>query len=153
MSCKVCPDYAKDYKKEFIFIKGIDNCFEYFLKNLNKATTGVFQSHRLEKIRLWLPRFDKFHPFNTQLNKIDEEDVSCSVILLEQLAEFTDYYVTDEWEFDIVEFCNYVDKDFPGWSNLVETIKLFHSKFIMVYNYYPNILVNYDESDESDESD
>ena len=30
MSYKVCPDYAKDYQKEFLFIKGIDNCFEYF---------------------------------------------------------------------------------------------------------------------------
>ena len=149
MSRKVCPDYAKDYQKEFIFIKGIDNCFEYFSNNLNKAATGVFQNHRLEKIRLWLQRFDKFHPPNTKLNKINEADVSCSVNLLEQLANFTDYYVTDEWEFDIVEFCTSVDKDFPGWSNLVETIKLFHSKFIMVDNY-PKILVNYDESDESD---
>lgn len=75
--------------------------------------------------------------------------MSCSVNLLEQLANFTDYYVTDEWEFDIIEFCTSADKDFPGWSNLVETIKLFHSKFIMVDNY-PKILVNYDASDESD---
>ena len=129
------PDYAKDYKNEFLFIRDIDKCFEYFLKNLNSATTGVFQNHRLEKIRLWLRRFDKFHPPNTKRNKIDEGDVNCSVILLEQLADFTDHYVNDQREFDIVEFCTSVDKDFPGWTNLVETIKLFHSKFIMVDNY------------------
>ena len=146
MSRKVIPDYAKNYKNEFLFIRGIDKCFEYFLKKLNRATTGVFQNHRLEKIRLWFRRFDTFHPPNTKLNKIDEGDVNCSVILLEQLADFTDYYVNDQWEFDIVEFCTSVDKDFPVWTNLVETIKLFHSKFIMVDNC-PNILVNYDESD------
>lgn len=32
MSCKVCPDYAKDYKNEFLFLRGIDKCFEYFFK-------------------------------------------------------------------------------------------------------------------------
>ena len=30
MSCKVGPDYAKDYKNEFLFVKGIDKCFEYY---------------------------------------------------------------------------------------------------------------------------
>ena len=50
MSCKVCPSYAKDYKKEFIFLIGIDNYFEYFLKNLNKVTSGVFKNQRVKKI-------------------------------------------------------------------------------------------------------
>ena len=145
MSCKVCPDYAKDYQKEFLFIKGIDNCFEYFSNNLHKATTGVFQNNRLEKIKLWLRRFDKFHPPNTQLNKIDERDVNCSVRLLKRLADFTDYYVTDDWEFDEEAFKKCVDKQFPGWTNLVETITLFHSKFKMVFDY-PDILVM-DDSD------
>ena len=100
MSCKHCPYYAKDYKKEYFFIKGIDKCFKYFSNNMHKATTGIFQNNRLEKIKLWLRRFDKFHPPNTQLNKIEDRDVNCSVSLLERLADFTDYYVTDDWEFD-----------------------------------------------------
>lgn len=35
---KIVPDYCLDYKNEFLFIRGIDKCFEYYLKNLNKAT-------------------------------------------------------------------------------------------------------------------
>ena len=132
MSCKHCPDYAKDYKKEYFLIKGIDKCFEYFFRNLNKATTGVFQNHRLEKIKYWLRRFDKFHPLDTKLNRIDDSDLTYSVVLLEKLADFTDYYVDDEWEFDEEAFCNNVDKDFPGWVDLVQTITLFHSKFNIV---------------------
>ena len=81
----------------------------------------------------------------TQLNKIDERDVNCSVRRLERLADFTDYYVTDDWEFDEKAFKKYVDKEFPGWTNLVETITLFHSKFEMVFDY-PDILVM-DDSD------
>ena len=132
MSCKHCPDYAKDYKKEYFLIKGIDKCFEYFFRNLNKATTGVFQNHRLEKIKYWLRRFDKFHPLDTKLNRIDDSDLTYSVVLLEKLADFTDYYVDDEWEFDEEAFCNNVDKDFPGWVDLVQTITLFHPKFNIV---------------------
>ena len=115
---------------------------------MHKATTGVFQNNRLEKIKLWLRRVDKFHSPNTQLNKIDERDVNCSVSLLERLADFTDYYVTDDWEFVEEEFKKYVDKEFPGWTNLVETITLFHSKFEMVFDY-PDILVM-DDSDETE---
>ena len=46
---------------------------------------------------------------------------------------------------------NNVDGDFPGWTKLVETIKLFHSKFNKVNKYYPITLIKYDESDEFDE--
>ena len=30
MSRKVIPDYAKDYKNEYLFIRGIDKQFKYF---------------------------------------------------------------------------------------------------------------------------
>ena len=83
--------------------------------------------------------------------EIDERDVGISLSLIEGLAEFTDYYVNDRWEFDQEAFVNNVDGDFPGWSRLVETIKLFHSKFVMVNKYYPPIEIIYD-SDESDDS-
>ena len=74
-----------------------------------------------------------------------------SVVLLKQLSDFTNYYMTDQWEFDIVAFTTYVDKDFPGWTKLVETIKLFHSKFKLVNKYYSSTLNNYDSSDGSDD--
>lgn len=141
MSCKVCPDYAKDYKNEFLFIRGIDKCFEYYLKNLNKATSGVFQN-RIERINKYL---DRLRLPNTL--EIDERDVGISFSLIEGLAEYTDYYVNDRWEFDQEAFVNNVDGDFPGWSRLVETIKIFHSKFVMVNKYYPPIEIMYDSDD------
>ena len=90
-------------------------------------------------------RFDKFHPLDTKLNRIDDSDLTYSVVLLEKLADFTDYYVDDEWEFDEEAFCNNVDKDFPGWTDLVQTVTLFHSKFNIVEFICPGILVNYDD--------
>ena len=53
---KVCPEYAKDYKKEFIFIQGIDKCFEYYNKNINKCGSGVFKK-RLNTIKKIFKKF------------------------------------------------------------------------------------------------
>lgn len=74
-----------------------------------------------------------------------------SLNLLEELSRFTEFYVNHYIVFDEEAFVNHVDKGFPGWTHLLETIKRFHSKFNMVNKYEPSILVNYDESD--DETD
>ena len=99
--CKI-PDYAKDYKNEFLFVRGIDKCFACFLNNINKATSGVFQNHRVDKINKLIGRFEKAKQLN-YLNdisdkEIDEIDVNCSILLLERLLDLSDFYVDDEWE-------------------------------------------------------
>ena len=35
MSCKAIPDYAKSFKKEYIFLLGIDESFSYLNKDLD----------------------------------------------------------------------------------------------------------------------
>ena len=57
-----------------------------FLRNLDKATSGVFQNRRFEKINKLLDHFDKLCLPNKPLNEIDEHDVNFSVVLLDQLA-------------------------------------------------------------------
>ena len=123
---KVCPEYAKDYKKEFIFIQGIDKCFEYYNKNINKGGSGVFKK-RLNTIKKYLRNFDRFH---FPLYEIDKNDVNNS-LLLEQLNNFSDYYIADDGSYEFYEemFLENIDIDFPGWSDLKEAVTLFHSKF------------------------
>ena len=58
------PDYAKDYKNEYLFIRGIDKCFKYFLDNINKADKGVFENHRVDKIKKFIDRFEKAQRLN-----------------------------------------------------------------------------------------
>ena len=55
------PDYAKDYKNEYLFIRGIDKFFKYFLDNINKADKGVFENHRVDK---FIDRFEKAQRLN-----------------------------------------------------------------------------------------
>ena len=81
--------------------------------------------------------------------EIDEQDVPYSPLLLESLADFGDYYVDDEWQFDQEVFNSYVDLEFPGYKNLLKCIGLFHSKFKMVFDKYK---INWPDSDGDGES-
>ena len=54
------PDYAKDYKSEFLFIRGIDRCFGRILKEERLFTRDLFENkypiikNILEILRDWL---------------------------------------------------------------------------------------------------
>ena len=146
------PDYAKDFKNEFLFIRGIDKCFEYFLDNINKADKGVFENHRVDKIYKLIDRFEKAQRLN-YLNDISDKNIKrkyffYSDILLDELNDLKESY-----EFDFDE--ENLDVQFPGYENLVNCINLFYSKFKLDYSYdsddiddFFNILVT-DSDDES----
>ena len=42
------PDYAREYRNEYLFIRGIDTCFKFFWDNTCKADKGIFQNNRVE---------------------------------------------------------------------------------------------------------
>ena len=57
MISKVIPDYAKDFKNEYLFILGINNEFKYFLDNMNEATRGLFKNFRVDKVKKFIKLF------------------------------------------------------------------------------------------------
>ena len=142
------PDYAKDYKNEYLFIKGIDTCFKFFLDNLDKADKGVFKNNRVDIIKKHINKLEKAQRLGylKDTTNIEIDEVNSS-LLLEGLADFGDYYVDNEWEFDPVGFDMFVDREFPGYKNLLNCIVLFHSKFKLVFDKYK---INWPDSD-SDE--
>ena len=44
------PEYARDFKKEWLTIRGINKEFKYFVDNINDATRGLFKNHRVDRI-------------------------------------------------------------------------------------------------------
>ena len=151
------PDHASEYKKEYLFIRGIDKYFEYFLDNINygKASQGVFQNNRVNIIKGKINILDKIITKgklkDISNSEIDGQDLY-SNLLLERLGDFSDYYVDEDWEFDQEIFDIFVDRDFPGYKNLVECIELFHGKFKMVFDKYKVIWPDSD-SDSDDDDD
>ena len=103
------PDYAKDYKNEYLFIRGIDKYFKYFIKNKRKANKGVFKNNRVDIIKKHINRLERASKMgylkDTSNLEVDKEDVICSFFLLESLGSFSVYYVHDEWKFDIFLDC------------------------------------------------
>ena len=45
------PEYAREFKNEYVFMKGINKEFKYFVDNINEATRGLFENHRVDKIK------------------------------------------------------------------------------------------------------
>ena len=53
------PEYARDYKKEYLFIIGINKELKYFVDNIDNATTGLFESHKVDRVKYFMKRFLK----------------------------------------------------------------------------------------------
>ena len=45
------PEYAREFKNEYLFIRGINKEFKYFVDNIKEAYRGFFENHRVDKIK------------------------------------------------------------------------------------------------------
>ena len=129
------PEYAKDFKNEFLFIRGINKEFKYFVENINEATRGLFQNHRVERIKKFIKNFllaQKLGYLNDVSNfEIKSSDVNYLIKIKKIFVNFNQY----------IEFCKicYDDDDqifidpYPGFKNIYDDFKLFCSKFKVKY--------------------
>ena len=46
-----------DFKNEYLFIRGINKEFKYFVDNINEASRGLFENHRVDRIKLFIKKF------------------------------------------------------------------------------------------------
>ena len=53
------PEYARDFKKEYLLIIGINKEFKYFVDNINDANRGLFENHKVARIKYFIKRFLK----------------------------------------------------------------------------------------------
>ena len=51
------PEYARDYKKEYLYIRGLNKEFEYFKNKLDKLNDGLFESNIADRIKYIMKRF------------------------------------------------------------------------------------------------
>ena len=53
----IIPEYAMDYKKEYLFIRGLNKEFEYFTNKLDDLNKGLFESKLADRIKFIMKRF------------------------------------------------------------------------------------------------
>ena len=51
------PEYAKDYKREYFFVKGLNLQFEYFNKKLEYLNNGLFETELAKEIKFYMKGF------------------------------------------------------------------------------------------------
>ena len=129
------PAYARDYKKEYLFIKGIDKEFKYFVDNMDDATTSLFKSYKVDRIKYFIKRFLKGKERGKLRDiskfEIEENDVDNLISIKEQFNNFNQLInYRFEYEGEDDDFYN----PYPGFKNIYGDFELFFSKLKIKYD-------------------
>ena len=152
------PDYAKDYKNEYLFIRGIDKTCGDFLKNLYKEE--IFKSPKAVNLIRYINRFLKAQQLG-YLNDISEiyfkeDDVGFIESLELQLDDYRNfYYDMDSYEFDQEKYDRFVENDYPGYKKFYECFISLKNKIHIDYLNESDLekLNSTFDSDDGDDSD
>ena len=51
------PEFARHYKKEYLYIRGLNKEFKYFYNHLDEINNGLFKSKRSDRLCYLIKRF------------------------------------------------------------------------------------------------
>ena len=135
------PEYARDFKKEYLFIRGINKEIKYFVDNINDATTGLFENDRVDRIKYFIKRFLK----GQERGKL--QDISSFVLRNYDISFIEDLYLIIIYEIDFEE----VDKS--DYRDFYELFCKFYEKIKIVYYDDDDDEYVYSDSEYSDSED
>ena len=131
MFIKDIPVYARDFKNEYLFILRINNELKYFLDNLNDVNTGLFDNHRVDKIKKSIERFfieqnlSNFEDVsNFEIKSSDVKNLIKIKKIFNNFKKTINSYHGDEQNFIV---------PYPGFKNIYDDFELFCSKFKIKY--------------------
>ena len=122
------PHYAREYKREYLFIRGLNKEFKYFIDNIDEPTRVLFLNNKVGKIEdlinkfLKSPKSGKFRDINKLifwrydiLNIIEfYENISFDILDYKFAVDFYDLFCK------FYTKLNYKYYDFDGNINLKE---------------------------------
>ena len=140
MISKVIPDYAKGFKKEYLFLLHINDKTKYFFDNMKEVTFGLFNSPKVDELKKLIEDF--YYEINTSNFKDlrNFEIKSDDIINLVTFKRIINYRRRYHQNFVI---------PFPGFENIYHDFELFCSKFKINYedNEYLKCIDNFDFDD------
>ena len=129
------PEYARDFKNEYLFVRGINKEFKYVVDNINEATRGLFENHRVDKTKKLIKKFllaQKLGYLNDVSNfEIESSDVDNLIKIKKNFINFNQYiqFFKDCYDEDDQIFID----PYPGFKNIYDDYELFCSKFKIKY--------------------
>ena len=146
------PHYARDYKKEYLFIRGINKEFKYFEYKLDQINKGLFESKHTIRIKNIIKRFlrgqekGKLKDISNFITpSYDVDNVRNLIFINEQFEMYkqrydafcddsddsdddNDYYSDDDSDDDGVGEYLVDGKPYPGFKEFYDIFKLFFNQ-------------------------
>ena len=151
------PDYAREYRNDYLFIRGINKVCEDFVEILGREE--IFKSHQADRLMRYFNKFLKAQQLD-YLNDTSEtnfkyEDVKSIESLDLQLNDYMNlYYDPDRCKFDEEKYNNNVENDFPGLKRFFECFSRFNDKInvdeVSEEDYYKSLIYDSDDDDDDD---
>ena len=121
------PEYAMEFKNEYLFIRGINKEFKYFVVNINEATRGLFENHRVDKIKKFIKKFLLAQKLG-YLNDVSNFEIKSSDV---------DYLIKIKKSFIILNnILIFVNVAMMMMMNLLLILILVLKTFMMIMNYF-----------------
>ena len=140
------PEYARDYKKEYLFIRGINKMCLNFISKYETDSRKRFVSEYYDSIKYFIKRFLK----GQERGKL--QDISSFVLRNYDISFIEDLYLIIIYEIDFEE----VDKS--DYRDFYELFCKFYEKIKIVYyddddDEYVYSNSEYSDSEDSEDSD
>ena len=127
------PEYAREYKREYQFIRGINKDFKYLINKTDNLNNGLFESKLTDRIKFNIKRFLR----GQEKGKL--KDISNFILPFDEVNYLIDInenfgYYKLRWDF----FCDN-KKPYPGFIELYDIFKLFFDQ------------IKYEDDDDDDD--
>ena len=152
LSNNIIPEYAREYKKEYLYIRGLNKEFKYFYNHLDEINNGLFKSKRSDRLCYLIKRFLRGQE-KGKLKNISEFVIYEDVV--DYLIKIKDNFYYYKIRYDALKESSDVDDDdedsdaddvddpYPGFENIYYYFELFFSK----------LNIEYEDSDSDSDSD
>ena len=132
------PEYAREYKREYQFIRGINKEFKYFINKLDNLNNGLFESNISNRIKYFMKRFlrgqEKGKLKDISEFEIYEDDVVFNLNKiknkLDNIDQYLDFILNCYHKEDLI-FIN----PYPGFIDFYYYFNLFFTKLNIKYEY------------------
>ena len=146
------PEYARDYKNEWLFIRGINKEFEYFVDNIKVLNKCFFENKRVDTIIEYINKFlllqerGKLKDIsNFAISKYDIKNLIKTKLNFLKIKEYISCY---NFFFDTNK-----KNIYPGFKDIYDCFELFFSKIKYIFEDRNSKFIYYNEIDNYSDDD
>ena len=131
------PPYATNYKKEYLYIRGLNKEFKCFYNHLDEINNGLFKSKRSDRLCYLIKRFLRGQE-KGKLKDISEFEIEYDIVFnlnkiknkLNNIDQYLDFILNCYHKEDLI-FIN----TYPGFIDFYYYFNLFFTKLNIKYEY------------------